>query len=76
MLAAAFFSGPTLTGLGTLIFACAAFVTAWSGRKAAHQTRVTVNGRSDRMQRRIEELTEIMGQHGISVPEQEPEPEQ
>jgi glycine cleavage system regulatory protein len=45
--------------------------------EAAHATqqvrdvRVIVNGRSDRMQKRIEELTALLATHGINVPELE-----
>lgn len=73
ILGAAFFSGPTLTGLASVIFAAAAFVTAVSNRRSGKRVERKVDGVADAQTARVEQLGATITDAGGVIPER-PEP--
>ena len=75
MIAAAFFSEPTLTGLATLVTACGGAAFAWRSSRQANtverkvdETRQLVNGSNDRKEARNRQLVDTLQAHGVLVP--------
>lgn len=57
-----------VTAAAALIAAIGGLVVSWLTRKDTSVVKIQVNGRQDRMQRRIEQLIEFCGDHGLHPP--------